>query len=297
MTENNIAATQDIQQQKVNYKLLIRRLCFLTLGAAIVGFGLENFLVPNNIIDGGIVGVSIMLSYLTGLPLGVFTFCLNLPFLAFGFTVLGKKFVFLSLYSSAVLSIFVSIFHYTPNITYNPYLAFIFGGVTVGIGCGLILRNNGSLDGTEIVALIIGKKVPFSTGEIIMFMNLFIFVASAFVFNKEKAMFSILAYFVIYKSIDLVLEGIDEAKTVMIITSQPDDIAQKVLISLKRGVTFLDGKGAYSGEYKKILYCVITRLEIAKLKEIVHDIDPKAFIAITNAHEVEGGQVKKKKIV
>ena len=294
-THYNSTMPNNKPKQKYNFKLLFKRLCFLTLGSAIVAFGLESFLVPNNIIDGGIVGISIMLSYITKLPLGLFTFCLNLPFLAFGFKVLGQKFVLLSLYSSAALSVFVSIFHYTQNITYDPYLAVIFGGVIVGIGCGLILRNNGSLDGTEIVALTVVKKIPFSTGEIIMFINIFIFTASAFVFGKEKAMFSILAYFVIYKAIDLVLEGIDEAKNVTIISSQPDEIAQIVLHELHRGVTFIDGKGAYTGEYKKIIYCVITRLEIAKLKEIVHDIDPKAFISISSAHEVEGGQVKKKR--
>jgi len=290
----NIPVKNEIPQ-KFNFKLLLRRLLFLTIGTAIVAFGLESFLVPNDIIDGGVIGISIMVSYLTQLPLGIFTFCLNLPFLILGLTVLGKKFILLSLYSSAMLSIFVSIFHDTGYMTHNPFLAAIFGGVVVGIGCGLILRNNGSLDGTEIVALIFSKKLPFSTGEIIMFMNLFIFAAAAFVFNKEKAMFSVLAYFLIYKSIDLVLEGIDEAKTVTIITSKPDEISQVILYELKRGVTFLDGKGAYTGEYKKIIYCVITRLEIAKLKEIVHEIDPKAFIAITSAHEVEGGQVKKKR--
>ena len=277
-----------------NFRLLFRRLFFLTIGAAIVGFGLESFLVPNEIIDGGVVGISIMASYLTGLPLGLFTFCLNLPFLALGYSVLGKKFVLFSIYSNAMLSLFVSIFHVTPNITNNMYLAAIFGGVVVGIGCGLILRNNGSLDGTEMVSLIIGKKIPFSTGEIIMFINIFIFTAAAFVFDADKALLSVLAYFLIYKSIDLVMSGIDEAKTVMIITSSPDEIAKVILEELKRGVTFIDGQGAYTGEYKKILYCVITRLEITKLKETVHEIDPKAFIAISSAHEVEGGQVKKK---
>ncbi|MCR4881238.1 MAG: YitT family protein [bacterium] len=283
-----------MEKPAYNFKLLIKRLLFLTLGSAIVGFGLESFLVPNEIIDGGIVGISIMSSYLTGLPLGLFTFCLNIPFLALGYTVLGRKFVLFSLYSNAMLSIFVTIFHTTPNITENMYLAAIFGGIVVGIGCGLILRNNGSLDGTEIVSLIVGKKLPFSTGEIVMFINIFIFTAAAFVFEIDRALLSILAYFLIYRCIDLVMSGIDEAKTVMIITSTPDEISKVILDELKRGVTFIDGKGAYTGEYKKIIYCVITRLEITKLKEIVHEIDPKAFLAITSAHEVEGGQVKRK---
>ncbi len=290
----NICNCKKEKIQVINTKLIVRRLFFLTIGAVIVAFGLENFLVPNSIVDGGVVGISIMVSYLTKLPLGIFTFFLNLPFLALGYKHLGKKFVFLSLYSSAMLSIFVTIFHNTPNVTEDVLLAAIFGGITVGIGVGLILRNNGSLDGTEIVALVFGKKIPFSTGEIIMFINIFIFAAAAIVFNVEQAMYSILTYFLIYKSIDVVMEGIDESRTVMVITKCPDEISKVILYELKRGVTFIDGKGAYTGEYKKILYCVITRLEIAKLKEIVHEIDPKAFIAITNVHEVEGGQVKKK---
>lgn len=287
--------TNKSEQTPFNFKLLLRRLFFLTIGAFIVAFGLENFLVPNNIVDGGTVGIAIMISYITGLPLGIFTFCLSLPFLALGYAQLGRKFVLLSLYSIAMLSIFVSIFHHTPNVTDNILLAVIFGGVTVGIGVGLILRNNGSLDGTEIVALVVGSKVPFSTGEIIMFINIFIFAAAAFVFNIEKALFSVLAYFIIYKAIDLVIQGIDESRTVMVISNQPDEIAKVVLTELKRGVTYIDGKGAYTGEYKKILYCVVTRLEIAKLKEVIHEIDPKAFIAITTVHEVEGGQVRKKR--
>ena len=286
----------DCKATPLSFKLVFRRLIFLTIGAVIVAFGLENFLVPNEIIDGGIVGISIMASYLTKIPLGLFTFFLNIPFLALGYKQLGLRFVCYSLYASAVLSIFVTIFHTTPNVTENILLAAIFGGVIVGVGVGLILRNNGSLDGTEIVALAFGKKIPFSTGEIIMFINIFIFAAAAAVFNIEQAMYSVLTYFVIYKSIDIVMEGIDESRTIMIITKCPDKISQGILYELKRGVTFIDGKGAYTGEYKKILYCVITRLEMAKLKEIVHDIDPKAFIAITKTHEVEGGQVKKRRL-
>ncbi len=297
MFKNFLNKKTNIKQEKaqaLNFQLLLRRLFFLTIGAFIVAFGLENFLVPNSIIDGGIVGVSIMVSYLTKLPLGIFTFCLNLPFLALGYRHLGKKFVFLSLYSSAMLSIFVTIFHHTPNVTEDILLAAVFGGLTVGIGVGIILRNNGSLDGTEIVALVFGKRIPFSTGEIIMFINIFIFAAAAIVFNVEQAMYSVLTYFIIYKAIDVVMEGIDESRMVLVITKHPDEISEVILYELKRGVTFIDGKGAYTGNYKKILYCVITRLEIAKLKEIVHEIDPKAFIAISNVHEVEGGQVKRK---
>ena len=272
-----------------------QRLIMMTIGAILVAFGLEEFLVPNNIIDGGIVGLSIIISYLTQQPLGLFIFALNVPFLIYAYNRMGKTFVFSSLYSITMLSVFVSLFHYWPNVTRDLLLACVFGGITVGMGVGLILRNNGSLDGTEMVAVGIGKSIPFSVGEIIMFFNIFILGSAGFVFGWNRAMYSIIAYFIIYKTIDLVLEGFDESKSVTIISDIPDLIADLILYELGRGVTFMEGKGAYTGKYKKVIYCIITRLELSKLRQIVLDNDPKAFITIQNVHEVEGGQIKRKK--
>lgn len=276
-------------------KDLIRRFIFLTLGALIAAFALEGFLVPNRIIDGGIVGISIMTHTLTSQPLGLFIFCFNLPFLFLAYKKFGKMFVFSTLYSVTMLSIFVTLFHET-YVTNDLTLASIFGGVILGFGVGLILRNEGSLDGTEIIAIRLARKFEFSVGEIIMFFNIFIFLAAGFLYDWRQAMYSILTYFIAYKVIDVVIEGLNESKSVWIVTDFSSEIGQNIMENMDVSVTYIDAEGGYSGVKKRIIYCVISRLEIMKLKNITKSIDPNAFIAIENVHEVEGTRVKKKKL-
>lgn len=274
---------------------IIKKVIFLTIGVVLVAFGLEQFLVPNNIIDGGIVGVSIITSYLTKLPLGLFIFFFNLPFLYFGFRHLGKNFLYSSLFSIGLLAMVVSIFHHFPSVTHDLLLSSIFGGIIIGIGLGIIFRNNGSLDGTEIVAITFSRRISFSVGEIIMFFNVFILGSAGVVFGWDRAMYSLIAYFIIFKTIDVVLDGLDESKSVIIVSDYYEEIALGIMQHLERGVTYIDGQGGYTKEPKKIIFCVITRLEMAELKHLISEIDPSAFIAIENVHEVSGGVIKKKK--
>lgn len=175
-------------------------------------------------------------------------------------------------------------------------LAAIFGGMILGIGVGIVIRYGGSLDGTEILAILASKKLPFSVGEIVMFFNLFILGSAGFVFTWDRAMYSILAYFVAYKSMDVVIAGLDESKFVWIISDEFQDIGDAILHRLGRGVTYLTGEGAYSGDDKKVIFCVINRLEEAKLKDIVKDYDTSAFLAIGDIAEVRGGRFKKRDI-
>jgi len=283
-------------KKRVKIKRFLLKLILLTIGILLVAASLELFLIPNKIIDGGVVGISIISSYLTSLPLGLFIFCYNLPFLVFGYKKLGKNFILTSFYCITVLSIVVDYFHKLPKATNDLLLACIFGGIILGIGLGIILRNNGSLDGTEIIAVSLNKKIGFSIGEIIMLINLFILGSAGFVFGWDRAMYSLLAYFIIFKTIDIVIDGLDESKSIIIISEKYEEIAQDIINKFERGVTYIQGQGAYSGENKKIIFCVITRLELANLKNHVLEIDPSAFIAIENVHEVEGGLVKKQKI-
>lgn len=276
-------------------KGLINKLVFLTIGAIVAAFSLEGFLVPNRIIDGGIVGISIMCNTLTGHSLGLFILCLNLPFLFMANKKFGKSFVFSTLYAVTILAIFVTIFHGN-QVTNDLTLASIFGGVILGFGVGLILRNGGSLDGSEIISIRIAKKIGFSVGEIIMFINLFIFVAAGFLYGWRQAMYSILTYFIVYKVMDIVIEGLNESKSVMIVTDFSEQIGQSIIDNMDVSVTYIDAEGGYSGAKKRIIYCVISRLEIIKLKALTKEIDPTAFIAIENVHEVEGVRIKKKKI-
>ncbi|GMA99714.1 membrane protein [Pelosinus sp. IPA-1] len=285
-----------MQKKKKIIISTIKKYIMLLIGSIFTAIGLEEFLVPNQIIDGGIVGISIMASHLTGMPLSLFLVLLNLPFLYLGYTQIGKTFAISTIFSILSLSYWVSIFHPITEVTRDLFLSATFGGIVVGIGVGIIIRYGGSLDGTEIVAILLGKKSGFSIGEIVMFFNLFILCSAGFVFSWDKAMYSLVAYFIAFKVIDITIEGLDESKGILIVTEAPDEIADALMARLGRGVTIFHGEGGYSGESKKILYSVITRLEIAKLKTIVQEKDETAFVTVTDVHDVMGGRVKKKSI-
>lgn len=284
------------QHRKLTLRQIVQRGILITIGAILMSVALEVFLVPNQIIDGGITGISIMLSYITGWKLGLFIFILNLPFFFIGYKQIGKTFALSTLYGITILSITTSFLHHVPAFTSDMTLAAIFGGMILGIGVGIVIRYGGSLDGTEILAILASKKLPFSVGEIVMFFNLFILGSAGFVFTWDRAMYSILAYFVAYKSMDVVIAGLDESKFVWIISDEFQDIGDAILHRLGRGVTYLTGEGAYSGDDKKVIFCVINRLEEAKLKDIVKDYDTSAFLAIGDIAEVRGGRFKKRDI-
>ncbi|MEJ8546312.1 YitT family protein [Brevibacillus borstelensis] len=282
--------------QKLSVAKLIKRALFILIGSALFSVGLEIFLVPNHIIDGGIVGISIITAHLTGLPLGMFLFLLNLPFLVIGYKQIGKTFAISTLLGVSTMSIVSSLLHDVQGVTEDSLLATVFGGIILGIGVGLVIRYGGSLDGTEIVAILINKKTPFSVGEIVMFFNLFILGSAALVFGPDRAMYSLIAYYIAFKMIDLTIEGFQGSKSVWIISDNHKEIGDAIVARLGRSVTYLKGEGGYSGDDKNVVFCVITRLEEAKLKLIVEEVDPTAFLAVGNIHDVRGGQFKKRDI-
>lgn len=266
---------------------IFKKVLFLTLGALIAGFAIECFLVPNNMIDGGIVGVSMILSYLTKFNLGLLIFVLNIPFLFLAFTKMGKLFVLQTFYAIAILGIATNIFHHF-QVTHDHLLATVFGGIILGTGVGLVLKNEGSLDGTEIMSLVLSKKFGLSVGEIIMGFNIFIYGAAGLVFGWEQAMYSILTYFIASKVIDVVLEGFNSSKSVRIISDKAHEIGQNLVENLEIGVTYIYAKGGYSGQDKTIIYCVVSRLEMAKMKDVIRQIDPRAFMSVVDVHETYG---------
>jgi uncharacterized membrane-anchored protein YitT (DUF2179 family) len=285
-----------VQHRRLPLSRIILRTIMITLGAILMAVGLEIFLVPNKVIDGGVTGISIMLSHVTGFQLGIFLFLLNLPFVFLGYKQMGKTFAISTVYGIVVLSIFTSLFHPVPAFTDDILLATIFGGMILGIGVGIVIRSGGALDGTEILSLVITKKVPFSVGQIIMFINFFILGAAGFVFSWDRAMYSLLAYLIASKAIDTVVAGLEESKSVWIISEEAEQIGDAVNARLGRGVTYLKGEGAYTGDEKKVIFSVITRLEESKLTTIVEEIDPSAFLAIADISEVRGGRFKKRDI-
>ncbi|MCM3790445.1 YitT family protein [Domibacillus indicus] len=284
------------QHQKAGPRRLLKRTLFIFIGAILMAIGIEIFLVPNSIMDGGIVGISIILSSITGVKIGLFLFLLNIPFFFLGYKQIGKTFALSTIFGITVLAIFSTFLHPVAAFTSDILLASVFGGIALGAGVGTVIRYGGSLDGTEILAILINKRLPFSVGEIVMFFNVFIFLWGGFVFGWDRAMYSVLAYFVAFKTIDVVIQGLDESKSAWIISDQYKEIGEAIIARLGRGVTYLDGEGAYTGEDKKVIFCVITRLEEAKLKSIVEDLDEGAFLAVADIAEVRGGRFKKKDI-
>ncbi|MFH5186883.1 YitT family protein [Paenibacillus sp. TAB 01] len=274
----------------------LQRLVFITIGAFMMGLALEVFLVPNQVIDGGIAGISIIVSEITGLPLGLFIFILNVPFLLLGYKQIGKTFAYSTLYGIAVMSVTTSWLHHAEAFTSEKLLAVLFGGVILGAGVGLVMRFGGSLDGTEIVAILISKKSKISVGQIIMFINVFIFIVAGFVFGWDSAMYSIFTYYIAFKLIDIVVEGLNESKSVTIISNDYEEISGAIMDRLGRNTTFIYAKGGYMKEDIQMIYCVVTRLEVAKLRSIVQEIDRRAFIAIEHVSDVMGGNFDKANI-
>lgn len=276
-----------------NLSAYVKKYIQLCVGTVIAAVGLELFLIPNEVIDGGVVGLSIMAQYITSLPLGVFLILFNIPFLWLAYKQIGKSFVIATIVAICLLSVWSEVFGQFEQVTNDPFLAAIFGGIIDGIGVGLIMRAGGSLDGTEIVAIIVDKKTIWSVGEVVMFINLFILSGAGLLFGWDKAMYSLFAYFVISKMIDVVIKGLDEMYSVMIVTNVPYELTDELNAKLGRGVTLLHGEGGYTRQKKEILYCVVTRLEVDKLKQIVLDMDERAFITIYPVNDIVGGRFKK----
>ena len=277
------------------FRAVFLKILLIMAGATLSSIGLEIFLIPNDMIDGGVVGISIMASYLTHLPLGLFTFCLNIPFLILGYKQIGKTFVITTLFAITCLSVGVSLLHPIPGLTHDTFLAAIFGGIINGTGVGLIIRAGGSLDGTEIVAIIFDKRTSFSIGEIVMFFNVFILGSAGFLYGWDRAMYSLVTYFIAFKVIDIVVEGLDESKAVFIVSDQYAEITDALSARLGRGVTLLKGQGGYSKADSTVIYIIVSRLELAKLKSIVLGFDRDALITIGNV-EVAGKRYRKKAI-
>ncbi|AQQ55175.1 hypothetical protein B0X71_16270 [Planococcus lenghuensis] len=284
------------QHRRLGKSRILQRMLFIFTGAVLMAMGIEVFLVPNMIMDGGIVGISIILYTLTDVRLGLFIFLLNIPFFFLGYKQIGKTFAISTVFGITVLSLATNYLHSVAAFTQDELLATVFGGIFLGAGVGLVIRYGGALDGSEILAILLNKQFPFSVGEIIMFFNVFIFGWGGFVLGWDRAMYSVLAYVIAFRTIDIVIDGFDQSKSAWIISNNPEEVGDAIVARLGRTVTYLSGIGGYSGEDKKVIFCVVTRIEEAKLKSIVEELDPSAFLAVADINEVRGGSFKKRDI-
>ena len=274
-------------------KEIIISFIFVVVGAIVAAFSIEQFLAPNNIMDGGIVGIGMVLDVFVPLPLSVLTFLLNVPFLYIGFRQMGSLFLAKTAVGMVVFSVSLQIFYSWNMATSEPLLATVFGGIVLGIGVGLVIRYGGCLDGTETMAILISKKTSLSVGQIILIFNILIYLVVGLLFGSDRAMYSLLTYFITSKVIDLVEVGLDEAKAVMIITNESQQISDAIFERLGRTVTILEGEGLISGK-KVILYCVVTRIEITVIKKILQEDDESGFMTVSDVSEIVGNHIKKK---
>ena len=264
----------------------------ITLGILIDAIALELFLIPNSVLDGGLMGISLMIQYKTGWPLGLIVSVFNLPFIFLGMKQVGKRFALAYTYALAVFTLFTQLFHHVAPVTENELLSVAFGGFLLGAGVGLVLRGGACIDGTELVALMISRKSAASTGVVILIFNLIIFTVASFLFGVDRALLSLLTYYIASRIIDKVEEGLDTAKQVIIITDDAEPIADAIYKRLGRTVTISSARGLVSGK-KEMLYVVITRLELPELREIVEASDESAFITISDVNEIIGKHVRK----
>jgi uncharacterized membrane-anchored protein YitT (DUF2179 family) len=265
----------------------------IALGILAAGFGLKGFLLSSNFIDGGVTGVSMLLSKVTPAPLSVWLPLVNAPFLIVGYRQMGRAFALRSALGIAGLSIVLATLHF-PDVTHDLLLTALFGGLFLGAGIGLAVRGGAVLDGTEIAALLISKRSDLlKVGDVILGFNIVLFLAAMSVLGVEPALYSILTYIAAARTLDFVIYGLEEHTAITIMSARSAIIRERIVSELQRGVTVYKGYGGMTGVEQEILYCVVTRLEIGKVKSIVREIDPHAFVVSHPLSGAEGGVVKR----
>ena len=266
----------------------------ILLGILAAGMGLKGFLMSSRFIDGGVTGISMLLSDILELPLAIFIPVINLPFIALGYRQIGRKFAIKSALAIAGLSLCLAVVKY-PDVTPDKLLTAVFGGFFIGVGIGLAIRGGAVLDGTEIAALLVSKSNHLlKVGDVILILNIFIFATAAIFLGIESALYSILTYFAASKMIDFLVYGLEEYHGIIIVSHKSEEIRLAILHDLQRGVTIYKGHGGLSETEQDILYCVVTRLEMSKVKTIVEQIDDSAFVVIHHIADASGGTLKRR---
>jgi len=278
-------APKTFRQHVINY-------FWIAVGAFLAALSIRVFLYPNQLIDGGVIGISLICARLLGGSyLSLFLILFNLPFIYLAYKFIRRTFVIQMTIAVVLFAIFLLVLEAFPAFEADPLEVIVFGGAILGIGVGLIIRNGACTDGTEILAILINRKMGFTVGQIVLVINIFIFAAYGWIFmDWHIALRSLMTYIVAFKMIDIVIAGLDELKSALILSSKPDAIRKIIMHELGLGLTVIKGKGGFSGEDRDVLFVIVERLDLAELKEIVLNEDPTAFMAIENLHEVAYGR-------
>lgn len=272
----------------------------IAVGAIITAVGLNMFLIPNKVAAGGVSGLATVLHYLLGWPVGIIMLAFNIPLFLVGIKVMGARYGLNTLFGAAALSVAIDLTApFTPVLTNDLLLSSLYGGVVGGIGLGLVFRSKGNTAGTALAAVLLNKWLGIRIGQAMMAADFFVIVFAGVAFKSpELALYALISMFVTGQIIDLVQEGPSSSKAFFVMSSQPDKVADAILMELDRGVTLFQAKGCYTGETREMLLCVVSTSEVTQLKELIYEIDSKAFVIVTSAHEVLGEgftEVKRRK--
>ncbi|HCM75400.1 MAG TPA: hypothetical protein DIS90_03395 [Cytophagales bacterium] len=297
-TISNYDVAKEFYKLRVTATHLYKDILLISFGILSAGFGLKGFLLPNNFIDGGVTGISLLVTAVTGFSLPILILVINLPFMILGYAQISKSFAFKSITAIVGLAIALSIIDY-PVITSDKLLISVFGGFFLGAGIGLSIRGGGVLDGTEVLAIHLSRRTGLTIGDIILLFNIMIFSVAAYLLSIETALYSILTYLAASKTVDFIVEGVEEYTGVTIISSHSEELRKMITERLGRGVTIYNGKRGFGKRGDNlnpsdIIYTVITRLEIAKLKAETEKIDPNAFMVMSSIKDTKGGMIKKR---
>jgi len=292
---------EDVSKQArhrvVSITYIIKGLILITLGIFAAAFGLKGFLLPSHFVDGGVTGISLLLQAHFKVSLSWFIVLINIPFILLAFTQVGKRFAIRSITSILGLAIVVAFVDF-PEITKDKLLVSVFGGFFLGAGIGLSMRGGAVLDGTEILAIYISRKTGLTIGDVIIIFNVFIFLVAAYILKIEYALYSMLTYFIASKTVDFIVEGMEEYIGVTIISNKHEEIRKMLVDHMGRGVTIYQGSGGYnaSGASKtyQVIYTIVTRLEMSRLRKELDEIDPNAFMVTTGVKDIKGGMIKRK---
>lgn len=295
---SNYDVAKEFYKIRVTVTHLFKDAILIGLGIVSAGFGLKGFLLPNNFIDGGVTGISLLTAAVTGFSLPILIIAINLPFMILGYAQIGKSFAFKSIAAILGLALVLALIDY-PVITSDKLLISVFGGFFLGAGIGLSIRGGGVLDGTEVLAIHLSRRTGLTIGDIILVFNIIIFSVAAYLLSIETALYSILTYLAASKTVDFIVEGVEEYTGVTIISTHSEEIRLMITEKMRRGVTIYNGKRGYGkrGENldpSDIVYTVITRLEIGRLKTETQKIDPNAFIVMSSVKDTKGGMIKKR---
>jgi len=281
----------------INSKRQFKDFILITIGIFSASFGFKGFLLTNHFIDGGATGISLLISAFTEIPFYILIICVNIPFIILAYKVMGKQFAFKTAIAITGLSIVLATVEF-PNVTNDNLLVAVFGGFFLGAGIGFAVRGSAVIDGTEVLAIYLSRKFGATIGDIIIVINVLIFGAASYLLGVEIALYSMITYLAASKTLDFVIEGIEEYIGVTIVSSHSEEIRKMIIDKMARGVTVYSGKRGYGnrGETNdvEIIYTVITRLEISKLNIEIEKIEPTAFVVMNNVKDIKGGMIKKR---